>query len=113
MQQHRVNLSQRLRALVLLVAAVLGSACSGVNLDAARQLSLGGRGAAGEAKQTAIASNEEYGRARDAEAEALAKRKEKRLNSADGEPERVVLRGNLDIFDAKTDATAKALQENK
>ena len=69
MRQHGAHVSHRLRIVVLLaVAAALASACSGVNLDAARQLSLGGRGVASEAKQTAIASDEEYTRARDAEA---------------------------------------------
>jgi endonuclease/exonuclease/phosphatase family metal-dependent hydrolase len=45
--------------------------------------------------------------------EALAKRNERRQNIADGEPESVVLLGDFNIFNAKTDATAKALQKNK
>ena len=44
--------------------------------------------------------------------EALAKRNERRQNIADGEPESVVLLGDFNIFNAKTDATAKALQKN-
>jgi endonuclease/exonuclease/phosphatase family metal-dependent hydrolase len=45
--------------------------------------------------------------------EALAKRNNRRQNIADGEPESVVLLGDFNIFNAKTDATAKALQKNK
>jgi endonuclease/exonuclease/phosphatase family metal-dependent hydrolase len=45
--------------------------------------------------------------------EALAKRNERRQNIADGEPESVVLLGDFNIFNAKTDATAKALHKNK
>jgi endonuclease/exonuclease/phosphatase family metal-dependent hydrolase len=45
--------------------------------------------------------------------QALAKRNEKRLNIADGEPESVVLLGDFNIFNAKMDATAKALEKNK
>jgi endonuclease/exonuclease/phosphatase family metal-dependent hydrolase len=45
--------------------------------------------------------------------EALAKRNQRRMNIADGEPESVVLLGDFNIFDARTDATAKALQKNK
>ena len=45
--------------------------------------------------------------------EALAKRNQRRMNIADGEPESVVLLGDFNIFNAKTDATAKALQKNK
>jgi endonuclease/exonuclease/phosphatase family metal-dependent hydrolase len=45
--------------------------------------------------------------------EALAKRNEKRVNIADGEPESVVLLGDFNIFNAKIDATAKALHKNK
>src|SRR5262245_9633545 len=45
--------------------------------------------------------------------EALAKRNSRRQNIADGEPESVVLLGDFNIFNAKTDATAQALQKNK
>jgi hypothetical protein len=44
---------------------------------------------------------------------ALADRNERRQNIADGEPESVVLLGDFNIFDAKTDKTAKALKDNK
>jgi endonuclease/exonuclease/phosphatase family metal-dependent hydrolase len=45
--------------------------------------------------------------------EALAKRNERRQNIADGEPESVVLLGDFNIFNAKKDKAAKALQKNK
>lgn len=44
--------------------------------------------------------------------EALAKRNQRRQNIADGEPESVVLLGDFNIFNAKKDKTAKALEEN-
>src|SRR5262245_18538373 len=45
--------------------------------------------------------------------EALTKRNERRQNIADGEPESVVLLGDFNIFNAKKDKTATALQKNK
>jgi len=45
--------------------------------------------------------------------EALARRNERRQNIADGEPESVVLLGDFNIFNAKKDKTAKALEKNK
>lgn len=45
--------------------------------------------------------------------EALAKRNERRQNIADGEPESVVLLGDFNIFNAKVDKTAKALEKNQ
>jgi hypothetical protein len=44
---------------------------------------------------------------------ALADRNVRRQNIADGEPESVVLLGDFNIFDARTDKTAKALKDNK
>jgi hypothetical protein len=52
----------------VVLVAVVTAGCSGVSIDAARQLGLSGGAVAAEAKQAAIASDEEYLRARDAEA---------------------------------------------
>jgi len=52
---------------LLLIAGLL-SACSGINTQAARNLSLTGRDVALQMRQNSFVSDEEYGRARDGEA---------------------------------------------
>lgn len=54
--------------MVLLLIVFLASACSGISIESARQLSASGRNVAVQARQNVLVSDHEYLRARDSEA---------------------------------------------
>ncbi len=56
------------RGASLLLMALVTSACSGLNVESARQLAVSGRQVAVQAKQTSIVSEQDYARALDGEA---------------------------------------------